>query len=491
MTDESFTDAPIPAPKKKRGLVLPVAALIVVIAVGGFVASRAGLDKALVKQQVDNFIVQMKERGRAQGRDIDITYGDLEVVGSFASKHVVIHNPAMAVKPIERKPAVPGAQKKIDAVVVTTPTLAIYPRAVDLSSLRIQLAEPINVAAEEAPEKSLLKVTSNVPLQFDVSKTTKENVEYTDVAYESPSQMDFVYLREEQAKGEEEKTPSLVPVYDTLHIATAQGSGMSSSMAGDASGLGKANINFKDLVITPQAAPEGAIKIAEVTADWSNALNEQKLNVISMTSKVGPVTSDNTAAPYLPVTLQLDATYEGTLPKTPEAIAASKAQESLLKLKMFSLTTKDASLSATADFTASAADVLPVGKATITLTNTPYVLAELHKQGVLNEANTALMGTVLQLVTATPLDQLKDATIPIERARGGAFKIGQTTFEELFAVFLKQAMQNKAGAAPTIVVPEGATVTPPAGQAPLVPQLPAADKPKAAPIAVPDHGVRG
>ena len=39
----------------------------------------------LFLQQLDNFIAQMKERGRAQGRDIDMSYGDLDVVGSFAA----------------------------------------------------------------------------------------------------------------------------------------------------------------------------------------------------------------------------------------------------------------------------------------------------------------------------------------------------------------------------------------------------------------------
>lgn len=480
MTEEQQSSS---VTKKKRGLFFPIAIAVVAIAVVGFIASRAGLDKALVKQQLDDFIAQSKERAAAQGRDINITYGELEVVGSFASKHVLVHDPVLTVKPLERK----ADQKKVDALMISTSSLAIYPKATDLSSLRIELPDPINVTPEEDPSKSLLKISSNVPPVVVVSKKTEGAVTYNEVEYQSPSQMDMVYLREQQGLGEEDKTPKVVPVYETLQLSMAQGSGFTSSFAADASGLGTSKVNFRDIVMTPQAAPEGALKLAEITGEWSNALNEKKLNLVRTTLKVGPVTSDNTAVPYLPLAFDLDATYEGAMFKTPESIAASQTQESTMVLKNLSFTSKDASLKATANFTASATDTLPVGTANIALTNAPLVLAELRKYNMLNDANAPLVGSVLQLITGQPLEQITDLTIPIERARGGSFKIGKTTFEELFAVFLKQAMQMRSGgAAPVPVIDGGASMEPP-----HVPQLPAPDAPKSTPIEVPDPSVRG
>ena len=468
--------------KKKRGLFLPIAAVIIAIAVIGFIASRAGLDKALVKQQLDAFIVDLKERGRAQGRDLDFTYVDLEVVGSFASKHVVIMKPQLIVKPLNRPVPKPGETSPIDALVVTTPSIEIYPESADLSSMKIQLPEPLNFAGEDKPEKSLLKITSNVPPVIIVSEKKEGEVVYNEVTYQAPPQTELVYLREEQAKGEEEKTPTLVPVYETLNLAVAQGSGLSSSVAADNSGLGNAKIFFRDLVLTPKAAPQGALKVAEITGEWGNNLNEKKLNVVHAQLKAGPVTSDDKTAPYLPVELNAEVTYEGAMPKTPEAIASIQAPESSIVLKNFSLTSKEASLKAVADFKANASDMLPVGTANITLTNVAYVMGELRKYGLLTQQNEPLINAVLAQVTGTPVDQLKDVVIPVERARGGAFKIGQTTFEELFAVFLKQAMQMRNGGQP-VVVPDATQ--------PLAPTLPPADKPKSAPIEVPDHGVRG
>ncbi len=490
-------------PKKKRGLMVPIVAGILVLVLIGFFASRAGIDKALVKEQLDHFIAQMKERGRAQGRDIDITYGDLEVVGSFASKHVVVHNPIMTIKPLQRATYKPGDQKVTDALRVSTPTIEIYALAMDLSSMRFEAAQPIDFADADVPEKSLLKIKGNVPFLLTVSQTSHSDVPYVETHYQSPNQIELTYLREQQAAGEEDKAPTVVPVYETMQVAVAQGSGVDSSIAADKSGLGEVKMNYKDIVITPQAAPEGAVKIAEITGGWSNALNDKKLNVVHTLLKAGPVTSEAKDAPYLPIMLDMDATYEGAMPNKPEAIASIQSPESVITLKKFSLTTKDANLTATADFNASASDMLPVGKANIALTNVPYVIGQLKTHGLLAPQTELMVGHVLQLATGTPVEQLHDVTIPIERERGGAFKIGQTTFEELFATFLKDAMAAKAGipqtTAPATVGAPGAVPTPaapagvisPAAKSPLAPQLPAADKPKAAPIAIPDHGVRG
>ncbi|MDX2095452.1 MAG: DUF2125 domain-containing protein [Alphaproteobacteria bacterium] len=487
-----MTDATPATPAKKRSVLIPLLGIILFIAVVGFFASRAGLDKARVKQHLDDFIAHVKESGKAQGRDIEITYGELEVVGSFAAKHVVVHDPVFTIQPSERSPVPEGQAPAIDALRVTTPTLEIYPEVLDVSALRVQLPDPINFAGMETPETSLLLVKSNLPLTLTIGHKTVDGVPYTDMKYQSPSEIALTYLREHQVKGEEDTTPQVVPVYETLTLAMAQGSGFTSSIAADASGLGRVNADMRDIVLTPQAAPEGAIKIAQITGEWSNLLNDKKLNVMHAALKAGPVTSDNTAAPYLPVTLDMDATYEGAVPKNAEAIASIQSPESVMTLTQFSLTSKEASAKATASFTANADDVLPVGSANIAFVNAPFILAEMRKYGLLNENNEGMVNQLLLLLTGTPVEQLTDVVIPIERARGGAFKIGQTTFEELFAVLLKEALQKRpAGDAPEAepIVPQ--TAPQEQGVRGLVPTLPPADKPRAAPIEVPDHGVRG
>lgn len=467
--------------KKKRSLFVPLTVVIVTIAVMGFLASRAGLDKALVKQVVDQFIVQMKEKARNQGRDLDVTYGQLEVVGSFASKHVVIHDPVVTIKPLSPKPQSMDGSKRVDDLQITTPTIEIYAESNDLSNMRIQAPAPIDFAGLEEPEKSLLKITNNVPMVWKIGTEKHEGVPYRKVSYESPTQTELTYLREQQASGVEDESPTLVPVYQTLEVKAAQGSGFSSSMAIDGSGLGESNVAFRDVLLTPKEAPEGALKVAEITGRWSNQFNEKKQNAVAASFTFGPVTSDNKAAPYVPVTLDMDATYEGIMGKS----ASPTAQESSMVLKKLSLTTKEASLTATANFNANALDVLPVGTANIALSNVPFVFSELHKYGMLNEKTQETVTKLLEQITGKPMGELKDIAIPVERVRGGAFKIGNTTFEELLASLIGQAIRIKPSQAPSVTVPESESAPK------LVPHLPPPDKPKSTPIEVPDSSVRG
>ncbi len=475
--------------KKKRSLIVPIALLIVTIAVAGFLASRAGLDKALVKQQLDQFIGELKEKGHLQGREVDLTYGDLEVVGSFASKHVVIHNPVFSMKPMARYQRPQSEKKRIDAVVITTPSVEVYPQARDLSSLRLQFPEPINVAGADAPDQSLLKVTSNVPPVVTLGRETKDATTVNQLGFQAPTQMTLTYLREQQAKGEEEKTPTLTPVYETLDVQMAQGSGFSSALTADKAALGKVSVFFRGLVLTPKEAPDTTVKVTELTGEWTNTLNDKNLNTMHVAGKVGPVTSEKKDAPYFPIALAVDATYEGAMPKTPEAVASIQSSESSLVLKTFTLTTKDANLGASADFKVlpKGADLLPVGTAKLSVTNVPYVLTQLRDYGAIKPEQEPLLTALLERITGQKMAEIKDVEIPVNRVRGGAFTIGKTSFEELLALVLQQAVRKPGEeAAPAAAVP-----SPGVGQPPLVPQLPPADKPKAAPIAVPDHGVRG
>ncbi len=467
--------------KKKRSLVLPIALAIIVVALLGFVASRAGIDKLLVKTMLDGAIEDLKKRGVTTGRDINVTYGDLEVVGSFTNKHVVVHHPVITIKPLKSEPLRPDGQNQIDALTITTPVAEIYPESMDFSALRVALPQPINFAGTQTPDKSLLKITSNTPVVVTVNQTSLDNTPRTQIRYVSPTEMDFTYLREQQAAGAEEETPTIVPVYETLRFNVAAGSGFESDFTNDANRLGKAKIYFNEMTLTPQSATIGAIQVAQLSGEWNHSMNEKKNHVIHVNAALGPVTAAPELLPYAPISAALDVSYEGAMTKTPESIASLQSASTTFDLKTFSITTKEAALGASGNFVASAADVLPVGAGTLNISNVPFVLSQLRKHELLKadvEPHVALLG---EQITGTPIEQLTDASIIIERQRGSSFKIGKTTFEELLAAFLKQAMQPQSGKAPAATAPASAA-----------PSKPAADKaPAANPTPILDNSVRG
>lgn len=472
----------VPATSKKRTRVLAIAVAIAVLAAGGFVASRMGIDKNLAKQTLDEAIAKIQEDGRAAGRDIQITYGELEVAGGFTGRHVVVHNPEFSIKPLEQKPYTAGTKPPIDSLVITTPTLMLYPEAVDFSALRFEAPEPINFAAQDAPEKSLLKITNNTPMKLSIADVETNGLPSRRMKYSSPTKIELVYLHEQKAEGAEDATPSVVPVYKTLQVEVGEGSVIESDIATDGSNLGKANVNFTNIVLKPEGISDSDVRIDTASIQWSNVLNEKKQNTMNAIVFFGPLQTPKTLLPYAPITFTMDVAFTGSMGKSPESVAALQSEPSVLDIKKFRFSATDADFSVAGNFATEVSESLPVGKVKIAIVSVPFFLDRFRQFGLLTPTNEGIVIPMIELLGGFPIDKLQNMTFDIERAKGGSFKIGYTTFEELFALFLKQAMQQRSGAADDGSVP--------AAKSPA-PVLPPADKPKTKPIAAPEAGTRG
>ncbi len=486
-----MTDA---TPKKKQKLLLPVLIGLVVILVVGFLVSRAGLDKELVKRKLDETIAVIKEKGRAQGRDIDIRYGELEVAGGTLDKQVIVHQPVLTIKPLDREPLKPNEAAKPDSLVVTSEMLVITPKSLDMSSLLFSLPKPVDVAAEQAPQTSLLKIESNTPIEATVTQKTVGGLPHTAVTHALPTTIDLIYLRERHAEGVEDAAQTITPVYETLTLTMDAGGLVNTEFTTDGSLLGAADVALSNLKLIPKAAPEGTISVATVKGHWSNALNENNVNALNVSAEFGPVSAAEGLMPSAPLYFGMDFGFEGVLTKhTKQAVSKEEAGKATINLKKLTFTSKDAGLSAQGMFSALPSDMLPVGSGNIKVTNVPATLALLRSNGMIEESNEGVTLSVLEKAAGAPLETLTDVDIPIQREKGGQFVVGKTTFEEIMSIVLQQMMRNKmSGAAPV----EGATPTPPAApMAPqsraLVPQIPAATKPRSAPIELRDQDVRG
>ncbi len=451
-----------------RKFILPALVIIVAIMLVAFLASRSGLDRALLRQQLDAFATELADNARKEGRDVRFTYEDVVITGSFSDRHAEVVAPQLVVKPIMQ----PGQKAELaDELTIRTARVAIFPKAVDLSQLRVEMPDPFEFYAADAPEKKLLTVSANEPFAAMVGRVKKADRLYTEIEHVMPTEITFNYLREQQAEGEEEQTPTLVPVYETMTLTQATGGTASSSFAQDGSGLGKASVQLNDITITPEKDPEASIDVAEIRSRWSHTLNANNHHVITGSLHIGDVTAAPEVIPYAPIALHVEASYQGAAPQTAEDIAAVGGPESSFKLKEFALTTKEAGIQATADFVAGADDVLPVGMATLNLTNVPFVLGELRRYQLLKTDDEALVDDFAGLIAGKPISELENATIEISRTRGGSFTIGNATFEELFATLLKNSMQRRAPAAPEAEeAPASAPVAPAPNPAAAEPQ---------------------
>lgn len=435
-----------------RRIVIGTLAVLVLIAATAILASKTGLDRALVRQQLDTIAAQMKANGAAQGRDVSFTYGEVEIAGSFSNKHAVIHDPVLAVKPLENE----QFEKPQDAksLRIISKVMEIYPESANLQSMRIEMPQPIDVTTIEEPEKKLLTITTDKPLAMRYANTERDKAPVAHWQFTAPAETKFTYLREQVAEGAEEQTPTLTPVYETLVMTMDSGEG-ELSLQRDHSGLGEGTLEMKNIRLAPQSAPkEGLVTINQIVSHWSNQRNAQNLNVVNSSFLIDTINADPNLLPYAPISASAEVIYEGAIPTTQAELASIESTETAFKLKTFNITTKDASFSASADFVANPEDRLPVGMANIAVTNLPFIVGELKKYDLLSADREQLIAALLQQVTGTPYGEMKDVVVDVQRSRGGSFKIGKSTFEELFATLL-QASLSKGSGPKGVIAPSG------------------------------------
>lgn len=456
MNDVSSASEPTSYEKRKtRRIILGTAVVVVLIGAAAFIASKAGLDKALVRQELDLIAAQLKQRGAAQGREITFTYGAINIEGGISDRHAVVHDVKLQTRPLVQ-PGVPPKEVEEEAsrsLVIASPVLEITPKSPNLAAFEIALPQPLTFTTIEEPEKTLLTITNATPLAVTYASTKKDGDPITHWSFTAPKGTKLTYLREQQAEGVEDETPTIKPVYETLAVDMEKGEG-ELTLLSDQSGLGQGMLELKAITLTPEAAPEGKVIIDHVVSQWSNQRNAKKLNVVNSSFAIDNVQADPQFLPYAPISAALDVTYEGPMPSTQEEMAAMETQESAFKLKTFSISTRDATVSASADFVANTEDKLPVGIANVTITNLPFIVGELKKYQVMDDSKEQLMAALLQQITGTPYAELKDVVVDVNRARGGSFKVGKSTFEELFAALLSASISQKQKPHPVPAIPQ-------------------------------------
>lgn len=440
-----------PRKRRTRQLVIGGVALIVLLIAGLLLASKAGLDKALVRQQIDRFAANLQAQGKAQGRNITLTYENITIEGGFTDRHAVVHAPKMTVQPLEPAPASKPGERP-ETLSVTTPLLEIFPEGKSLSAMTVSLPQPVRFTSIEEPDKTLATVTSAQPLAWYYARTEYAGEEAEKIRFEAPNSFEVTYLREQRAEGEEDATPTVTPVYETLNVALENGKTDFVIQTGPAA-LGEGTLGFQGITITPKDQPESAVMIDRIASHWSNARNAQHLNVVQSSFSIENINADAQILPYAPISAALDVSYEGAMPANQEEQGSITSQQSAFKLKTFRLSTKDATITANADFTATPEDKLPVGAANVTITNLPFIMGELKRYRLFDARKEQMLATLLQQITGTPYAELKDVVVDVNRARGGSFKIGKSTFEELFAALLQASMSQNPNALPVPVQP--------------------------------------
>lgn len=418
------------APQKKNNTAKYVLiALLAVAAVGalGYFASQAGLDKALVKREVDAWIERSKQHAALEGYDLAIVYDDVSIRGGLTDGHALITNMKIISKPV-------GGVAGDESVTFTTAEVKIDPNSADLSDLDVILPTPLHVF-EGKNSFETASLIAEEPLEFTVEQLEQDKKHYNRISHTLPAKLTLRTLAGQDAVGEEDKEQQLTPRYDVVELSM-EGKGQVTTNTAR-SDLGNSEIEVKNLSIVPVGNEIGAVKVDRLYSAWKNTLNDKQLNMIDAEFAIDNLTADKKFLPYAPINASIKGHFEGPMPATPEEFASIRTQQASFKLSEFIFKTKDASLNATADFVASGEDILPIGKANINVTNVPEWRELLKKNDVIGSKDEQVINTLFIRIAGVTLPDAKDVTVDIKRAREGSFQIGQITFEELLAILLR------------------------------------------------------
>lgn len=417
-----------PAKSSTRKFALPVVIAIIVIGAIGYVTSKAGLDKALVKEAVDNFAANVKQSSNGT---LAFSYDDIKIAGGFTDRHAIITEPTLTQTANEEQ-----------ILTFTTEKILVHPSSRDLSSLTLELPHALKAfKSEDSAEKPTLTIIPKTAIKVDVSEKTIGTRAFVHSHIALPESMLIDGPEAERGKP-----------WNQFDATLKAGGSITTSFTTDAdapTGLGDTVVNVRSLVLTPQHEPADTITIDTVSSHYSNQQNDKAISTVSLNTDIGPITANSKVLPYGAMEVSIEGVFEGLLSNAPADFAEGGSNEKSLKLKTFTLKTEKAALYANADFVSGAKDVLPVGTANITLENATFVFDELKRHKLLKSSDEAIMQQLVQQITGKALGAEKDLSIDITRVRDGAFQIGNTTFEELMALVLRGALtpQNFAPSA--------------------------------------------
>ncbi len=423
--------APTASPGKRRlmkRIILGIFILLLLIGGGAYVASRFGLDKALVTQQLDGWIARAEEKAKEEGVKLDIAYDSITLAGGFTDRHAIIRNLRVTVGG-QGMPYEPQETRTY-----RTAEMQFFPRSHDMQDFSLRLPAPLEMT-ENQDEHPTMTLISDTPLAFEVEQMTRADGEYYEVTHPLPALVTLRYFAGQEASGEEEATPELSPRYDAVKIE--QQGGVFRYLANkEDSAIGTTEFRAENIRVIPVGMEQETVKIAGLSLDYRNQINAEKKNDVTVDISLDNLSAAEEYLPHTPFSAKIAFAFEGALPETPEQLAATGNRETAFKLEDFSLHTKDANIDATADFITKGDDILPIGTATVTFTNIPSWRNFMKDYELITAPTEELINTILLRTADTRLVDAGDVTLNIQRVRGGAFEIGNSTFEEVLAILM-------------------------------------------------------
>ncbi len=401
-----------PVAKERRSYTgLAVASsVILLVAVVGFVASRAGIDRATVEQRVREAEAGLNEMLKPRGYQATLAYDDLALSGGLFSRMVTLKNPVLEF-------AHPNPLSPYNGTKIRLEQLSFVPGDSSLQTAEITLPSPVEIIN---PRHTYV-ISGEPALVIDVAAQEGER------SWEADFPASFSITRD----GKEIRSGTL-----------GEGSG-SHVVQNSTTGALKKQIMLKDSKLH---IDEAELAIDEL-AMYSDITKDEGMLSEEYSLKLDKLTPAGTLTPLGPVSAELKAKLK----------ASEQGKLQMLEVGPLSITGEGYRVEAGSEWKFNASEILPYGNAGLKVTGARRMVDAVGKAKLLGPVELAVLESALLKTSGQDaLSDEQEIAIHIERQSGGPFKIGNTTFEELAASVFQELLRPAATGDGQLVVPPAA-----------------------------------
>lgn len=400
----------IPGTHSTARLSIWIAVVIIAIALIGYLTTRGSFRAEDVAAGISGVTEDIAGYLGGNGYEGEFSYASLALQGNIFSRVAVVQQPQFTLRNTTT-----GEEMRI-----TTDYVTIDPTGAAMDSFALVMEKPVTVERSDAE----YRIVQKLPVTLVIRRGEGEEKKSLQYATEYPEGMSFIVQVSGREEGREDASYQ-------LHLgAGSTGKGvldLTENSYYEESNLQDAALELSQSIVKAKSLQ----MVFEEAGHDDERFRHYKVNGAEM-SFVGP----HQALGSLETALEI----EEKLPQHPGE------QNREISLNELSVKGEDFTLTGTGEMELHPDEILPYGKLDAEIASLDALLARLGKADILPESSVPLIAGVLDRA-ATPGEDPNVAQLHFKRTPGGAFLIGDQTFEELAISLLRDMVSGGASAA--------------------------------------------
>lgn len=405
------TDEPIRGMQNTARLSVWIAVVIIVVALIGYLTSRSSFTEHDVAVGMKNLSKDIS--GYLEGRNYEgeLSFASITLKGNVFARVAVLNEPSFALRNTATG----------EEMTVSTEYVVLSPSSAAMDGFRLVIDKPLVIRKGDAEYRIIPQAANEI--QFKRENSKKENSLRYAAFYKEG--MNFIV----QTEGLPEA--ALDSSY-LLHF------GAESALQGALDLTEKSYFEQASLVDASVEIGQTIVKMKEMKAVYEVALSgESNLHHYDVKSEGVQVSGKHEALGVFSLALELED----------EQPLGTSAEDHHIELNTLNIKGEDFQISGKGQLDMAEGELLPYGALTTEITALDAVLTRLANATVIPSNSVTLVSAALQSA-ATPAQTEGALELNFQRTPGGAFMIGNSTFEELTVSLLRDMVKGAAVPAP-------------------------------------------